>query len=122
MSASWLPSQPLAPPQAPLPSGQPFLRRSRHERPRCPAVVAVGHLAAATAVGAPVGIVAGTTVAGHPPAGLLFLAAGAGAPNGPVAGVTGLLDTAAIVGAPIGTAAGAASPSATAAVVGLSNL
>jgi hypothetical protein len=53
-------------------------------------------------------------LAPHPPVGLLFLAADASAPTGPVAGP---LDTAVAVGAPVGTTAGAAGPYSTAAAI-----
>jgi hypothetical protein len=60
-------------------------------------------LAVVVIVGIPAGTVV-STVADHPPADLLFLAADASAPASPTAGVTGPLDAAIAVGAPVAIA------------------
>jgi hypothetical protein len=73
-----------------------------------PTAGAAGSLAATATVGTPAGTAAGT-IAGHPPTGLLFLAAGMSTLAGPVTGVARPLD-AAIVGTPTGTVVGAAGP------------
>jgi hypothetical protein len=78
--------------------------------PAGPTAGTVGSLAAsATVVGTPIGT-AMSTVSGHPPVGLLFLATGVSTPAGPATGGARPLDAVLAVGVPTGTATGAAGP------------
>jgi hypothetical protein len=116
VSASWVPSQPLAPLQAPQTLHAPTLRPTLplSQPARVPPLAPLwAPLAPAAVVGAPAGIVVGT-VADQPPPGLLFLASDVSATASLATSTAGPLD----VAAPVGTVAGTAGPWATVAGVG----